>query len=223
MFLFLFVFSIFFQIVSSYGNNDCIKKDDYYHGFYFENCEKPAEIAIKWRKENYLNWHYHGLYRDRASTTLVINDQCTLRYEEDTEHFKWIDENGDEISYSKFPLSTLELHGNGTLITSWDDVVVCGNKSLVNSLDDEWVWTKIRVFDLFDNYDFYDGKEDEGTEIVPPTTSTVIESTTTESIKNDTSIQTVELGRLNLIVALVGVFFGFIAMSCSVALFMFLL
>ncbi|KAI6212376.1 hypothetical protein M3Y94_00015300 [Aphelenchoides besseyi] len=96
----------------------------------------------------------HGK-KAQVSTTLVINDQCTLKYEINDGHFKWTDETGKEVDSHSYFHSDLNFHGNGTL-TSWDNkVTMCENKSLVNSLDDEWVWTKVRVIDLFDKYGFF--------------------------------------------------------------------
>ncbi|KAI6217088.1 hypothetical protein M3Y95_01239900 [Aphelenchoides besseyi] len=248
MFLFLFVFSIFFQIVSSYGNNDCIQKDKTDFGFEFKDCTGPTEVTMKWRKEHYLNWFYLGSHFNPLKTKLVINEQCTLDYKMEGNVFQWAEENGNE-NYSAAFFSSPHLYGNGILIKYWDDGIVCENKSLVNSIDDEWVWTRFRMIDFPYRYRFFvyvkDGGGDEGTEQMPLTTSTEIQFTTTESIeigeveypieeveftttelvKNDMSIQIGEFGRLNLIVALigasVGVFFVLTAISCSVALFMY--
>ncbi|KAI6217073.1 hypothetical protein M3Y95_01242900 [Aphelenchoides besseyi] len=174
-------------LVDSYGNNECIKKYDelfYYspvRGFKFDDC-RDAEIAIKWKSNQILRIEIKGSQQRYFKFKMIVNDVCELNFET-SDDMKMLHVGGQTINkfnhyWSWYIWSTGQLSPK----------IGCYGEFLRNPIDDEWVWTKIRV--IFDETSARasvvvyspDARAGEGEEYFPSnsTLTTVLTSTTSE-------------------------------------------
>ncbi|KAI6212449.1 hypothetical protein M3Y94_00025400 [Aphelenchoides besseyi] len=150
LFVGLTLFGAFASVVS-YGNNQCITKyersetDWHKRGFNFTGCQ-DAEILIKWDKNFKLFFTFGTETSMCIKFKIIVNDGCELNFEGKNEIGDWKWETGEtNIRCDKSWCST-HITKNGAIpSSSYYGMSECARNDLRNPIDDEWVWTKIRV------------------------------------------------------------------------------
>ncbi|KAI6212358.1 hypothetical protein M3Y94_00012100 [Aphelenchoides besseyi] len=180
MLRFVFLSILVVQLVDSYDTSECIKKVDFNEGdkssrFYvFKNCESDAEIWLKWKAGNSLLMSPERLGLGDHGLTVTLNENCMLVFEakneEEQEQIKWNDQHENFANCTELSDCSLVLRNDSKLFTD-NGQELCLNTILRNTIDDQWVWTKIRVQGLQPNDTFVVGRtnfEDGEVEKLPP-------------------------------------------------------
>ncbi|KAI6217735.1 hypothetical protein M3Y95_01205600 [Aphelenchoides besseyi] len=167
---------IFLEIVDSYGNNQCIQPYEYHknnyrkRGFVFKNCNHSAEITIKWKTEHELSSDIWSTTIEERRFKLVVNDDCELDFEgRGVKGAKWTSKE-DSVTFecTETTMCDLSFLGHNQLLIR-GNLYACNEKVVNNKIDDQWLWTQIRVIDFAAEYTFrvYVWDYDEGEEYIP--------------------------------------------------------
>ncbi|KAI6212469.1 hypothetical protein M3Y94_00028700 [Aphelenchoides besseyi] len=175
MFRFLAVVIAVMLIVNAhaYGNNQCIKKQEEKEkrGFSFFNCSSPAELDIKWMNNQSLWLAASPAPNSVVTFKFVLNDQCTLNFSANSDEIKWTSEDGNYVNCTSVYDCVLELRSNGLLTTYDNRPLDCGNKTLRNPIENNWVWSKVHIEDVEPTLGFavlvFEPAEGEGEEYKP--------------------------------------------------------
>ncbi|KAI6204535.1 hypothetical protein M3Y94_00685900 [Aphelenchoides besseyi] len=197
------------MFVVVYCDFSCISMEDNLYAakaYWFSNCTRNDELVFKWRKKHELWTEATHRYDEAVTLRLIVNNECEMSYKGNPgflHYGVWTNENGVMTQCQYSSDCNLVMHTNGTLYTKSGLDVGCNNLTLRNPIDDEWVYTSIRVADMSVIYRFrltirdaY-GKE-EGEKYFPPTTvsptpSTTVESTDEESLANIKTVSMIGL------------------------------
>ncbi|KAI6198443.1 hypothetical protein M3Y96_00519800 [Aphelenchoides besseyi] len=150
--------------------NKCIEKINRtdMRGFMFKDCSGPAEVAFKWKNKHELKLALNlDLAIDAVRTfQLIINDKCSLTFNGyEPSYGTWTTEDGKVINATFLEVGGLYITNADNLILENGQEIDCGGKILRNEIDNDWVWSKFRLYDLPKTYSYYiliNGHVDEG-------------------------------------------------------------
>ncbi|KAI6212363.1 hypothetical protein M3Y94_00012900 [Aphelenchoides besseyi] len=141
----VFWFLLFVGLGSVLAIDQCIQPLDIddSRGFNMSNCE-DAEIGIKWKKTHGLALAVEGA---AVEFNLTLNGNCEVNFNRrDTKDGIWVIKYDGNESFLFYPLLQIDKDGKFRRLI-YDEEVICPGHELRNRIDDEWVWTKVRVQD----------------------------------------------------------------------------